>query len=199
MTKKTISVECRLKIKRFFKEQLWVHLIVFGSIFACSWLFGKYIEGILFCICHTSIRVTFDKQFHFNKTALCLLLTLSIIWFSIPITLPLHISLLSCIPVSFLISFFGYLAQDRVDLLVYKRNNENFNLENCTEEQLVRVCKLLHYKQDKIDIAIMFFVDKMSNKQVWEVLCKTNRNVEWDTVKKYRYRMLKDFNKFIKD
>ena len=105
----------KLKTRNFIKEQLWVYLIIFVSIALCSWLFDKWIEGVMLCIAHTCVRNSFSKQFHFNKTAYCLILTLAIIWFSIPITLPIGVSLLSSIPISFLIAFFGFIAQDRLD------------------------------------------------------------------------------------
>ena len=73
----------------------------------------------MFAVAHIEIRKAFDKQFHFNKTAYCLSLTLAIIWFAIPITLPLAVSLLSSIPIAFGICFFGFLAQDRLDLIAH--------------------------------------------------------------------------------
>ena len=80
----------------------------------------------MFCIAHTCIRNAFDKQFHFNSTAYCLSLTLAIIWFAIPITTSLTASLLGSIPIAFLICFFGFIAQDRVDLLIEVKRLENY-------------------------------------------------------------------------
>ena len=87
----------------------------------------------MFCIAHICIRRVFDKQFHFNSTAYCLTLTLAIIWFAIPITLPLVTSLLGSIPIAFLICFFGYLAQDRVDLLLQVKKL-NIDIERLIEK-----------------------------------------------------------------
>lgn len=153
----------------------------------------------MFCIAHTCIRNAFDKQFHFNSTAYCLSLTLAIIWFAIPITTSLTASLLGSIPIAFLICFFGFIAQDRVDLLKEKIARTRMTLANITKDQVIEICNELGYNKDKQDIAIMFFVDKLSNKQVWEILCNTQRNVEWDTVNKYKYRISKDFKKFIQE
>ena len=113
--------------------------------------------------------------------------------------MPVASSLLSSIPIAFAICFFGYLAQDRVDLLKSIKDKERFDFKNCTKEQVIEVCNALGYNKDKQDLAVMFFVDKLSNKQVWEVLCNTQRNVEWDTVKKYKYRITKDFKSVVKD
>lgn len=183
----------RIRIVDFLKYELWVYTIVFVSLLLCAWLFNRWIEGLMFCIAHTVIRNAFDKQFHFNKTAYCLILTCAIIWFAIPITLPVEISLLSSIAVAFLVCFFGYLAQDRMDLLKATRKT----ISNLSREDVTQICNELGYNKDKRDLAIMFFVDKLKNKQVWEILCKTQRNIEWTTVNKYKYRIKRDFKRFL--
>lgn len=158
----------KIKIKNFIIQQLWVHIIVIGSIILVSWLFDRWLQGLMVCIAHTCIRNAFDKQFHFDKTAYCLLLTLSIIWFSIPITLPTAESLLSSIPIAFLICFFGYVVQDRVDA-----KKENSALER-TITSLISELKL--YKQ--VDLYSMTEEElkqygasqQLSNTQI-EILC----------------------------
>lgn len=189
----------KLKIIDFVKKQLWVYAIVFGTIALCSWLFNRWIEGIMFSIAHTCIRNAFDKQFHFNKIAYCLTLTLAIIWFAIPITLPIATSILSSIPIAFGICFVGYIAEDRIELLIYKRRNEMFNLKTCTEEQLIDACNKLGYNKDKQELATMFFIHKLSNTDVWKRLCEQQKNVDIDTVKQYKYRMKKELKKLVKE
>lgn len=189
----------KLWIKDFIIDELWVYLITFASIALCSWMFDRWIEGIMFVIAHIFIRRVFDKQFHFNSTAYCLTLTCAIIWFAIPITLPIATSILTSIPIAFLICFVGYLAQDRIDLLKSTQGKQRFDFKSCTKDQVIEVCNALGYNKDKQDLAVMFFVDRLSNRQVWEILCKTQRNVEWDTVKQYHYRIKKDFKSVIKE
>ena len=191
-------LKLKIAIRDFIIEQLWVYLIIISSIALCSWLFNRWIEGAMFVVAHIVIRRVFDKQFHFAETAYCLTLTCAIIWFAIPITMPLAESLLSSIPIAFIICFFGYLAQDRVDLLKTMKDKERFDFKSCTKEQVIEVCNALGYNKEKQDLAVMFFVDRLTNKQVWEILCKTQRNVEWDTVKHYKYLIKRDFKTVIK-
>ena len=75
---------------------------------------------------------------------------------------------------------------------------KQFDMKHLTKEQVVYICNELGYNKDKQDLATMFFIDKLSNKQIWNILCTTNRNVEWDTVTKYKYRITKDFKQYIK-
>lgn len=194
--KKSIR-KLKLSIKDFIIDELWVYVIVIGSILLCSWIFNRWIEGAMFIVAHIMIRRVFEKQFHFNETAFCLTLTLAIIWFAIPITLPLTASMFSSIPIAFVICFFGYVAQDWVDLIKEKKMKNRFDFTTCTKEDVIRVSNSLGYNKDKQDIAVMFFADRLSNKQVWQILCNTQRNIEWDTVKKYKYRMTKDFKNYI--
>lgn len=197
--RKKTRLKIKLAIRDFLVEELWIYAIIIGSVALCSWLFNRWIEGAMLIVAHLIIRRVFNKQFHFSGTAYCIMLTLGIVWFAIPITLPVSTSLLSSIPLAFIICFFGYLAQDRVDLLKEKIARTRMTLANITKEQVIEICNELGYNKDKQDIAIMFFVDKLSNKQVWEILCKTQRNVEWDTVNKYKYRISKDFKKIIQE
>lgn len=196
--RKKLIRKLKLSVKDFITDELWIYVIIIGSIALCSWIFNRWIEGLMFVIAHLVIRRVFDKQFHFSETAYCLILTLAIVWFAIPITLSVTTSLLSSIPIAFIVCFIGYLAQDRVDLLKEKRMAKRFNFATCTKEDVIKVANTLGYNKDKQDLAVMFFADRLSNKQVWQILCNTQRNIEWDTVKKYKYRMTKDFKKYIK-
>lgn len=121
----------KISIRDFIKKQLLSYLLVIGSTLLCSWLFNRWVQGLMFCIAHICIRRAFDKQFHFNNTAYCLSLTLAIIWFAIPITMPLASSLLSSIPIAYLICFFGFIAQDRLDIIL-----KNYDLERETDSLL---------------------------------------------------------------
>lgn len=112
----------KIKLKNFVLKQLPIHLIVISTIILCAWLFDRWIEAFMFCVAHITIRNAFNRQFHFNKIAYCLSLTLAIVWFAIPITLPLASSLLSSIPIAFGICLFGFIAQDRID--VYKQTKD---------------------------------------------------------------------------
>ena len=78
------------------------------------------------------------------------------------------------------------------------RKKSKLNLDCCTAEQITYCCKLLKYKKDKIDLAIKFFVEKYTNLQVYNWLCENKLNVEYETVAKYKYRILKDLREFEK-
>lgn len=135
----------------------------------------------MFCIAHICIRRVFDKQFHFNSTAYCLTLTLAIIWFAIPITLPLATSLLSSIPIAFIICFFGYLAQDRVDLLL-QVNKLNKDIERLIEKishkdiyamnktELYEHCRNCGLDDVECKIAYYVIIERLKGKDLYEAI-----------------------------
>lgn len=179
----------KIRTKDFIKQQLWVYLIVFASIALCSWIFDKWIEGIMFCIAHTAIRTAFDKQFHFHTTAYCLSLTLAIIWFAIPITLPIATSLLSSIPVAFLICFVGYLAQDRLDK-AKKIRDLNRHIKELldkimhksifamSEDELYAHCRSRGLDDADCKIAYFMIIERLKGKELYEAIGYSERQTK---------------------
>ena len=171
----------KILIKNFIKTQLLSYIIVISSIILCSWLFDKWIEGIMFCVSHICIRNSFSKQFHFNKTSYCIMLTLAIIWLAIPITLPLELSLLSSILISFIISFLGYIAQDRLDKitkikvlklrinqLLYNISHKNIYAMN--NEELYQHCRNCGLDDADCKIAYYVVIERLKGKELYEAI-----------------------------
>ena len=168
----------RLRLRNFLKHELYVYFLVFASIIICAWIFDRYIEGIMLCIAHTCVRNSFDKQFHFNKTAYCVLLTLAIVWFAVPFTLPVSISLLSAIPISFLISFVGFVVQDRIDAvkranMLAVRNNylasklQSKPIEIMDKREFYEFCKVRGLTETECLLAYYIFIEGLKGKDLY--------------------------------
>lgn len=169
--KKVFSIETQLKIERFFTEILWQMLIVFAFIFICAWIFDKYIEAVLFCISHTVIRMIFEKQYHCGKTYLCLFLTLTIAFFGIMYTFPLALSLLSAIPICWVISWIGYIAQDRLDLKA-KKERTLFQLPKDELLSLMNNSTLSLEEKDAIQYKV---IDKLKGEYFYNAMGYSKR------------------------
>lgn len=183
------KIRTKLLLERFLKEQLLVYFIVVSTIILCSWIFDRWIEGFMVIISHTCIRKAFNKQFHFNKTAYCLILTLSIIWFAIPISLPVATSLLSSIPIAFLICFFGFLAQDRVDLKAEVKRLDEYStrlvmgiahkdIYAMTEEELYKHCRDCGLSEEECRIAYFVVVERLQGKELYEAIGYSERQTK---------------------
>lgn len=180
------KIRFKIKLEKFVKKQLPSYTLVIASIFFCAWFFDKWLEAIQFCVAHCFIRSAFDKQFHFSKTHYCLILTLAIIWFAIPITLPVTVSLLSSIPIAFLICYFGCLAQDRVDLIVANRKlNEYINellsqlkhkdIYSMTDDELYKHCRSCGLSEEECRIAHFVVIDRLKGKALYEAIRYSER------------------------
>lgn len=143
----------------------------------------------MFCVAHTCIRNAFDKQFHFNSTAYCLSLTFAIIWFAIPITLPLATSLLASIPISFLISFFGFIAQDRVDLIVEVKKLNKYvdellerlshkDIYAMNEEELYEHCRKCGLSDVDCKIAYFIVIERLKGKELYQAINYSERQTK---------------------
>ena len=140
----------KVKLKNFIKKELGQYLLVIAFVSFCAWLFDKPFEAIMFCVAHIVVRRVFDKQYHCGTTSMCTSLTLTIAFFGIATILPVAISLLSTIPISCFISWIGYIAQDRVDLLKQRKQEEIFMMTEENLRELGRIKGLSEIQQDKL-------------------------------------------------
>lgn len=170
------KIKLKIKIKDFIKKELWQYLIVVTFLFMCGWLFDKYILAANLAIAHFFMRPKFDKQFHCRRNnrkiaiTLCLILTCTLIFFSVAIVLPLHISLLSSLPVTYFICWFGYIAQDRLDLL----NQLKPNIYQLNDEEFINFCLRKELTNEEIEIAKIIFRKGLKGEELYKAIgyCK---------------------------
>lgn len=186
------NFEFKLKIEKFFKEQLWQFTLVIAFVFICAFIFNKYVEAVMFCIAHIVIRKYFDKQYHCGTTATCMFTTLSIAFFGIMYTFPLALSLLSTIPMCYFISWVGYVVQDRVDQMSEKKylqievdnlvakikEYENIDLYKMTETELRQYGASKMLSEIQQDILVMRVLEHLKISEI----CKY-RNYGRTTIK----------------
>ena len=144
------KIRLKLRFEKFLKEELWQHILVIAFVFICAWIFNKYAEAVMFCVAHIVIRKYFDKQYHSGSIAVCMFITLSVVFFGVAYALPTAISLLSTIPMCFAISWIGYITQDRIDNI---RNNKILQCE--LDSALAKIKEYEHidlYKMNENDL-----------------------------------------------
>lgn len=184
----------KLKIEKFFIQDLWQYLLVFASVALCSWIFNRWIEGVMFCISHTCVRNAFNKQFHFDSVAYCLSLTLAIIWFAIPASLPINISLLSSIPIAFIISFIGYIVQDRIDLMkelkeldaystrlvmqLAQKAEKHKDIYAMSEDELYQHCRDCGLGEEDCRIAYFVVIERLQGKELYSAIGYSERQTK---------------------
>ena len=161
-------------------------------------IFSKWIEAVVFILCHNSIRPQFPRQYHHVVPAMCRLITSLVIFFGISFVLPFELSLFSAIPINYLISWIGF---EKAKLDYYTRKCKELQELYCNEkEELLRNCRLANLSKRDTEIAIMYYYDKMTPKEIWLWLCESKEydDVEWDTVYQTLWRIGKKI-KNVKD
>lgn len=155
------------------------------AIFLPSLIFNKWIEGIVFFICHWLIREQFPKQYHHIIPAICRLITSAVFFFGVSFSLPLMWSLFSSIPICYFISWVGYTKKqaDYYELKYERLKQElekksQFNTDNCTEEELRNRCKELKFGKDKTELAIEFFIYKTKQSELADKLCVDEKSIQ---------------------
>ena len=193
-----------IKIRDFIVDELWVYIIVLGSIVLVSWLFDKWIEGIMFCIAHTVVRGVFSKQFHFHTTSFCLSLTLQIIWFVIPTIFSIHFSLLASILMAFIVAMIGYIVQELIDtkqqvaklekysteLLMELQAKSTKDIYAMTEDELYEHCRSCGLDEEDCKIAYFIVIERLKGKELYHALPYSEA-----TIKRRRLKIMSKIQK----
>lgn len=106
-------------------------------------------------------------------------------FFGICFMLPRTISILSAIPINYLIGWVGF-TKKQSDEYEYKylklkaklEQSNDFNTENCTEQQLVARCKELKLSEYNTKLAIEFFIKKTKHSKLADELCIDEKSVQ---------------------
>ena len=196
-----MKTKTKVKIKFFIKRQLWQYILVLGSVALCCYIFNKWFEGIAFIIAHCTLRYEFKHQYHSKLH--CMELTNFIIWTCIPISAPIAVSLLASIPIAFFICWIGNEEQEKILLQIkvhqLKKEKEalrkeleakeekkcSFNVDTCTEQQLLDRCKELNFSELNTWLAVEFFIKKTKHSIIADKLVVQEKTI---TTRKKRMR-----------
>ena len=171
------------------------------AIFVPALIFNKWIEAVVFFICHWLIREQFPKQYHHVVLAMCRLITSSVFFFGVSFVLPMGLSLFSAIPINYFIGWVGFTKKqaDYYELKYFRlkeklEQKQEFNTETCTEAELIERCKELRLSEENTRLAIEFFIKKTKQSEIADSLC-----VEEHAVATRKLRLKQKLNKNLKD
>lgn len=182
-----------MKSKR--KNLILAIVVSIIAIFLPALILNKWIEGIVFYFCHWFIREQYPKQYHHILHAVCRLITGTILFFGVSFVLPFALSLLSAIPINYLIGWVGFTKKQADDFEVEcNRLKEKY----CNEkEELIQKCHKAHLCERDTEIAVMYYYEHKTPKEIWLWLCQQNvyEHIEWDSVKQLVWRIGKKIKK----
>ena len=123
------------------KNKILAILVLIVASCIPALIFGKWLEAIIFNICHYLIRPQFPKEYHHIIHSICRTITSCVLFFGVSFTLPLEFSLLSAIPINYFISWVGFT----------KKNSDDFEVE----------CEELKERCDKLEVQIETLIEEL--------------------------------------
>ena len=172
-----------MKIK--LKNKILAIVISIIAIFLPSFLFNKWVEGLIFFVCHWLIREQYPKQYHHIVPAVCRLITSVTFFFGVSFILPFSLSLLSAIPINYFIGWIGFTKKeaDYYETKYYRLKQKleakkDFNTETCTKEQLLIRCQELKLSKENRKLALHFFIYKTKQSKIADELCIDEKSVQ---------------------
>ena len=172
----------RLRTKIEIKNNILAIITLIIAILIPSFIFKKWIEGFVFFICHWLIREQFPKQYHCTSHAVCRIITGIVFFFGISFVLPLSLSLISAIPICYFISWVGFTKKQAID---FERDYNNVCERYCNEKNdLLVACRKAKLNERDTEIAILYFYEKKTPKDIWLWLCESKKyeTIEWDSI-----------------
>ena len=155
------------------------------AIFIPSFLFNKWIEGIVFFVCHWFVREQFSKQYHHIIPSMCRLITAITFFFGVSFILPITLSLLSAIPINYFIAWIGF-TKNQADTFEVKyeklksqlEKDKQFDADNCTRDELIERCRNLKLSANDTDLAVKLFMREKKQIEIAKELCVEERSIQ---------------------
>lgn len=177
------------------KNLILIIIVWLVSTIIPSFLFDKWIEGIFFFICHWFIREQFPKQYHHIVPSVCRAITGNVLFFGISFMLPRALSLLSAVPINYLIGWVGYTKKQADE---YEYKYEKLKEKFCNDKaELLLKCKKAKLNKRDTEIAIKYYYEKQTPKEIWLWLCenKEYESIEWDSIYHLLWKIKSKINK----
>ena len=178
-----MKVKARTKVAiKFWTRLIGGYAVLFAVILAFGFVLEKLMETVFIILGYFATRFIVPKIKHFDTTQKCISVTTLTFLFGIAIV---------CIPKTTSLVW-SVLVGGIIPLIMYAESLL-FDVKLSDKDKLIALCKAHGYNELKTQMAVKFFIDNEKPRDVWLWLCETQDNpVEWDTVKKIKYRMKKD-------
>lgn len=191
---------------RSFIMTLPFHFLVMGSVFVISLIFGKWFEAVSFLVAFFSLRYKFETTYHSKSIVICMTCTISMFTLSIIVCPPIYMYVLASIGFAYLDCWLLWFIQDRLEkkqeleVLSTINNELELKLARCGRNELEELedrCRKANLCKRDTEIAIMYYYNKHTPKEIWLYLCehKEYESIEWNSVHQLLWRIGKKINK----
>jgi hypothetical protein len=167
------------------KNTILAMIVMIVAIFVPSFIFGKWLEGVTFFICHSLIRPQYPKEYHHILHSMCRIITGSVFFFGVSFVLPLAWSLFSAVPINYLIGWVGFTKKqaDEYEVKYTKlkaqlEKKKEFNVDTCTEAELIERCRELRFSAENTELCIDLFIRKIKQSDIADKLCIEEKSIQ---------------------
>lgn len=196
--------KAKLKAKIVFKINNFIailpyHILVMSGVAIISFIFNKWIEAILFLTAFFSLRYKFPTTFHSKSIVYCMIITNSMFMLSIVLCPYTNAYVFGALVFAYLDTFILWFIQSKEILKQDKECAEWFARElifqlgqyQNPKDELLLKCKKANLSKRDTEIAVKYYIEKMSPKDIWIWLSKSNEyeTIEWDSVHQLLWRI----------
>lgn len=183
---------------------LYIALCLIKDFSANSFVYGLF-DCLVFYVPFWYIRINFADTYHSDNwkhckmwTRIMLCVGVFVLWI-----LPIPYSIFNGLFVAFVCCLILYLVSLEVnEKKRIKKENDKLsaelvgllNKEVDPKEKLLKLCEEKCISERDTKIAIMYYIDRMKPKQIWEWLMDNHQEMEYDSV----YKLLNRLNKKLK-
>ena len=181
-------------------------IFVLALILGGAWIIDKLLIAPPLILSFRLARVKIEKKFdilHMLTIFVCMIVSTTICWFGTYLSLPIGISFISSVVIGVGFAIITWHIQDIINLKAkhielqkeldaLKQNideDNSFDVDNCTKEQLLERCKELKMSDDGIELAIELFINKTKQSVIADKLC-----IEEKSVQQHKRRLRKKLN-----
>lgn len=183
-----------------------VEIFILAMIFGGAWMINKLLIApplvLSFRLARVKIETKYDI-FHMATILGCMIVSTTICLFGTYLSLPISVSFISCVVIGVAFAIITWHIQDLINLKAkydeidkelqsLKQSideDKNFNVDDCTKEELVARCKELKLSDDAIELAIELFVNKTKQSIIADKMC-----IEEKSVQQHKRRLRKKLN-----
>lgn len=190
-----LKAKLKFKLKSFI-AMLPYHFLVMGSVAIFALIFDKWIEAALFLIAFFPLRYKHPTTFHAKSIVTCMVLTNVMFALSIVFCPYSSTYIFGALVFAYLDTFILWYVQSKENLKAQKEYAEQVAIELRAElerfknpnQEILDKCRKAKLSKRDTEIAIKYFVEKNTPKEIWLWLCESVEydSIEWDSV----YRIL---------
>lgn len=176
------------------KNTIKIFLVVIIASLIPALIFEKWGEAVIFLVAHTLIRPQFARQYHHILPEICRTISGLVVFFGITLILPFELSVLSAIPINYLI---GWVGKTKAESDYYENKYEKLKVK-CEKLQeqledpkfdLLKKCEIAKLSDRDTKIALMYYCERKTPKDIWLYLCEQDSTIAWDSVYQILWRI----------